>query len=259
MSELKSRSILGCPIHGTSYSDAVERIVQWSQTTLSCYIIPANVHVIMTAYWDKSYQQIVKNSQLVTPDGMPLVWGLRGLGLKKQTRVYGPDLMIALCERAEKEKIPLYFYGSTENTLQQLITNLKKQFPTLNIVGHYSPPFRQLTALEMSEDVDRINQTGAKIVFIGLGCPKQEQWMAQQRGKIQAVMLGVGAAFRFHSGEISQAPRWVMQWGLEWLYRLVTEPQRLWKRYLINNPVFIILFTLQLLREKILGNNSPKQ
>ncbi|MDJ0523943.1 MAG: WecB/TagA/CpsF family glycosyltransferase, partial [Microcystis sp. M53600_WE12] len=150
--------------------------------------------------------------------------------------------------RAARCQIPIYLYGATEKTLIDLQANLKQRFPDLIIAGSYSPPFRPLSDDEEAQDRDRIQQSGAKLVFVGLGCPKQEQWMARQQGKLKAVMLGVGAAFSFHSGEVSQAPGWVMKIGLEWLYRLFQEPGRLWQRYLINNPIFLLLFALQLLR-----------
>lgn len=213
----------------------------------SCYIVAANVHVVMTAYWQRSFQTVINGAALVTPDGMPLVVGLRLLGVKHQQRVYGPDLMLAWCDRAAQAGIPLYLYGGTKAMLNQLQQNLEERFPGLAIVGSHAPPFRPLTAEEEEEDRDRIRASGAAVVLVGLGCPKQEEWMARQQGKLQAVMLGVGAAFSFHSGEVSQAPRWMMAWGLEWLYRLTVEPKRLWQRYLVNNPAFLLLFFWQLL------------
>jgi N-acetylglucosaminyldiphosphoundecaprenol N-acetyl-beta-D-mannosaminyltransferase len=212
--------------------------------------VAANVHVVMSAYWNRSFQKIVNAAALVTPDGMPLVLGLRLLGNKKQSRVYGPDLMLAWCERAAQLQIPIYLYGGTEQTLEKLRYNLEQRFPGLEIAGSHAPPFRPLSLDEEAADIARIQASGAPVVFVGLGCPKQEKWMARQQGKLSAVMVGVGAAFRFHSGEVSQAPRWMMAWGLEWLYRLAMEPGRLWKRYLLHNPVFVVLFGWQLLRGK---------
>jgi len=248
LSNLDKKLILNTPIYATSYADACDRIQTWATNSTSCYIVAANVHVVMTAYWQPEYQKILQDAILVTPDGMPLVLGMRLLGVKKQSRVYGPDLMLAWCDRAAQVAIPIYLYGGTDSALVKLQDNLKKQFPGIIIAGSYSPPFRQLTPEEEAADIEMINASGAKVVFVGLGCPKQEEWMARQVGKLQAVMIGVGAAFSFHSGEVSQAPRWMMRWGLEWLYRLITEPQRLWKRYLINNPAFVFLFGLQLIK-----------
>ena len=234
-------------VNVTSYEDACSRIENWVEEERSVYIVAANVHVVMMGYWQSAYQKIINNAALVTPDGMPLVWGLKLLGAKEATRVYGPDLMIALCDRCSRVKIPIYLYGGTTNMLEQLISNLQSKFPELMIAGSYSPPFRSLTPEEEAEDRERINKSGAKIVFVGLGCPKQEEWMSRQQGKLDAVMVGVVAAFSFHSGEVSQAPRWMMGAGLEWLYRFIQEPGRLWQRYLVNNPTFVVLFGLQLL------------
>lgn len=248
---VKKISIISTFVHNTSYQDVCDRIANWSQHNTSCYIVAANVHVIMMGYWQKRYREILNRAALVTPDGMPLVWAMRLLGIKRQTRVYGPDLMLAWCDRASKLQIPIYLYGGTNSTLEKLQTNLKQKFPNLIIAGVHSPPFRALSIAEETEDIERIHNSGAKVVFVGLGCPKQEQWMARQQGKLQAIMIGVGAAFSFHSGEVSQAPRWVMKMGFEWLYRLSCEPQRLWRRYLMNNPVFLGLFAWQLLCQKL--------
>jgi N-acetylglucosaminyldiphosphoundecaprenol N-acetyl-beta-D-mannosaminyltransferase len=223
----------------------------WAKNKTSCYIVAANVHVVMTAYWRSHYQQIINKAALVTPDGMPLVWALRLLGVSKQPRVYGPNLMLALCEKAATESLSIYLYGGTEIMLAKLQTNLQQRFPTLAISGTYSPPFRVLTPEEENADVNRIHASGAAIVLVGLGCPKQEEWMARQHGLLQAVMVGVGAAFSFHSGEVSQSPRWMMNLGLEWLYRFAMEPRRLWRRYLVNNPAFLVLFGLQLCKHRL--------
>ncbi len=242
----KIRQVINSNIHTTSYEDAGEKIIRWARERVSCYVIAANVHVVMSAFWDKSYQMIVNNAALVTPDGMPLVWALRLLGIKGQQRVYGPDLMLACCDRAQQAQFPIYLYGGTKIMLEKLEQNLKQWYPNLIIAGSHAPPFRLLTTAEKEADIHRINESGSGIIFIALGCPKQEQWMAQQVNKVKGVMIGVGAAFAFHSGETSQAPRWLMKLGLEWFYRFAIEPRRLWRRYLINNPVFLILFALQL-------------
>jgi N-acetylglucosaminyldiphosphoundecaprenol N-acetyl-beta-D-mannosaminyltransferase len=201
----------------------------------------------MTAYWKRRYHNVIRHAALVTPDGMPLVWALRLLGVSDQQRVYGPDLMLAWCERAAHLGLPIYLYGSTEQTLAKLQANLQQRFPNLSIAGCHAPPFRTLTQAEADADLERICQSGAKVVFVGMGCPKQEYWMYRQRGQFPGVMIGVGAAFNFFSGDVRQAPRWMMKFGLEWFYRFTQEPGRLWKRYLINNPAFIILFSLQLI------------
>lgn len=245
---LLSRSILGSRIDATSYTDACDRIQAWATTKTSGYIIAANVHVVMTAYWNRTFQSIVNRAALVTPDGMPLVWGLRWLGISEQPRVYGPDLMLAWCDRAARVGLPLYLYGGTPTMLEKLKHRLEAEFSGLNIVGTHAPPFRSLSEEEEARDRQQIVASGAAVVLVGLGCPKQELWMARQQDKLPAVMMGVGAAFSFHSGEVTQAPRWMMARGLEWLYRLMAEPGRLWKRYLLSNPAFICLFGLQLIK-----------
>lgn len=246
----RARRILATRVDATSYGDACDRIAVWVQQAESCYVVAANVHVVMTAQWDPAYRQVLAGADLVTPDGMPLVWGLRALGIADQSRVYGPDLMLAWCQRAAAGGIPLYLYGGTDPVLERLRQRLTTQFPGLVIAGSHAPPFRPLTPAEEAADRDRIQQSGAKVVFVGLGCPKQEFWMARQRGSLPAVMVGVGAAFDFHSGTVAQAPRWMMALGLEWLYRFCQEPRRLWRRYCINNPAFVVLFGYQWLRDR---------
>lgn len=223
----------------------------------SCYVVAANVHVVMIAYRDLVYRNILNHAALVTPDGMPLVWGLRWLGVRDQPRVYGPDLMLAWCQRAADLGLPIYLYGGTADRLVRLKAYLQQRFPALVISGSQAPPFRTLSPEEEAIDVQRIRRSGARVVLVGLGCPKQEQWMYRQVNQIEAVMIGVGAAFDFFSGEVSQAPRWMMALGLEWVYRLSQEPGRLWRRYLINNPQFMVLFGLQLLRQGWRRLNSP--
>jgi N-acetylglucosaminyldiphosphoundecaprenol N-acetyl-beta-D-mannosaminyltransferase len=246
LSSCPAKYILATQVHATSYEDAGNRMVNWAKQKTSCYVVAANVHVVMTAYGQPHYQQIINRAALVTPDGMPLVWALRLLGVAEQQRVYGPDLMLVLCEKAATENLSVYLYGGTEAVLAKLQTNLQQRFPKLAIAGIHSPPFRPLTPDEETADINCIHASGAAIVLVGLGCPKQEEWMARQQGLLQAVMVGVGAAFSFHSGEVSQSPRWMMNLGLEWLYRFAMEPRRLWRRYLVNNPAFIGLFGLQL-------------
>lgn len=182
---------------------------------------------------------------------MPLVWGLRLLGIKGQERVYGPDLMLICCSQLATLKIPIFLYGGTPSMLDKLTHNLIKHFPDLIIAGTSSPPFRPLSSEEEDQEREKIVSSGAKVVMVGLGCPKQEEWMFRQQSKLDAILLGVGAAFSFHSLEVSQAPRWMMKMGLEWSYRLWSEPRRLWQRYLITNPAFLLLFAQQLLSSQL--------
>jgi N-acetylglucosaminyldiphosphoundecaprenol N-acetyl-beta-D-mannosaminyltransferase len=250
-SSLEHQTILGTRIDATSYQDACDRLQEWIREKRSCYVVAANVHVVMTGYWNRRYQAVINQAALVTPDGMPLVWGLRLLGIKQATRVYGPDLMLAWCERAAQYQLPLFLYGGTEALLETLIPILQNRYPNLAIAGYYAPPFRALTSAEEEEIREKIQSSGASLVLVGLGCPKQEEWMARQQGKLAVVMIGVGAAFNFHSGMVSQAPRWMMNRGLEWLYRLGAEPRRLWRRYLFHNPAFVLLFGWQWLTSQL--------
>ena len=242
------RHILGMRVDVTSYSDSIERVLSWAVAGESRYVCVANVHMVMEAFDSPEFRGIVNAADLVTPDGMPLVWMLRRLGVRGQTRVYGPELTLRLCEAAAQRGIAVGFYGGTEEALASLVANLRERFPNLRVAYAYSPPFRPLTPEEDEEIVKAINASGARILFVGLGCPKQERWMAAHNGKVQAVMLGVGAAFDLHAGKVRQAPAWMQRAGLEWFFRLLMEPRRLWKRYLKHNPRFIVLAALQLLK-----------
>ncbi|WP_426990948.1 WecB/TagA/CpsF family glycosyltransferase [Cupriavidus sp. 30B13] len=182
-----------------------------------------------------------------TPDGAPVAWMLRCLGYPTQERINGPDLMLRYCSHAEQTGESIFLYGGRIETLLLLEQRLKEDFPSLRIAGMHSPPFRKLTEEEDREIVEKINNSGASTVWVSLGCPKQEQWMADHRGRIKAVMIGVGAAFDYHAGTVRRAPLWMQMRGLEWLHRLCSEPSRLWKRYLVTNSIFVGLALSQLL------------
>ena len=239
--QLCSRLILGTRIDATSYADATERVLAWAKEGASRVVVAANVHTVIEARDDVSFQETVNAADLVTPDGVPLVWVLRKRGVKDSQRVYGPDLTLAVCEAAAEREIPVGFYGSTPEVLDDLVANLERRFPTLRVVYRYSPPFRSLTPEEETQTVQAIRASGARVLLVGLGCPKQERWMLAHRGTIPAVMLGVGAAFDFHAGRTRQAPRWVMGAGLEWAFRLLVEPRRLLRRYVRVVPKFMVL------------------
>lgn len=230
--------LLGVRIDATSYADATERIVRWAERGDSRYVCCANVHVVMEANDSPSYARIVNGASLVTPDGMPLVWFARGVGLP-QTRVYGPDLMLHVARAAAERGLSIGLLGSTTTTLERLARNLMDRFPRLSITYRHAPPFAELSASEDAALVADLARSGARILFVGLGCPKQERWMAAHLGRVPAVMVGVGAAFDFHAGNIAQAPAWMQRGGLEWLFRLYREPVRLAPRYLRHNPRFV--------------------
>lgn len=253
---IQSRNIAGTRVDGTCYEHAIDQVTEWAYGSESRYVCISTVHMVMEGHDNPSYQEIVNAADLVTSDGMPLVWGLRAQGASAAERVYGPSLTPMICERAAAEGIPVGFYGSTEVVLSNMVAQLKARYPDLQVAYQHSPPFRTLTDDEMSEEIHEIQRSGVRILFVGLGCPKQERWMASRRGKINAVMLGVGAAFDYVGGTKAQAPEWMQSMGLEWLFRLVTEPKRLWKRYLYHNPRFVMLFGSQLLGAKIRGERT---
>lgn len=244
--ERRTGSVLGAQIDALSWDAALARLLGWAHARESRYVTICNVHVVVSASRDAGYRDIINGSDMATPDGAPVAWMLRRQGFAGQRRISGPDLMWALCERAAAEFLPVYCYGSTEATLGLLEERLRAAFPGLRVMME-SPPFRALTPEEDAAAVDRINTSGAGIVFVGLGCPKQERWMAGHRGKLNAVMIGVGAAFDFHAGTVRRAPAWMRDNGLEWLHRLFSEPGRLWKRYLVTNTLFILGAARQLL------------
>ena len=251
---LNTTYILQIRVDNTNYDDASNRILSWAVFEERRYVCVANVHMAMEARRNDRFRKIVNKSDLVTPDGMPLIWTMRFLGTKNQTRVYGPTLTLKVCEGASKYGVSVGFYGGSPKTIEYLVQNISKRFPSLRITYAYAPPFRPLRRKEDEKVVHNINKSDVKILFVGLGCPKQEHWMYNHLGKINAVMIGVGAAFDFHAGIKRQAPSWIMAIGLEWLFRLSNEPRRLWKRYLFNNPLYLLLVARQILKERLLRN-----
>ncbi len=243
-------SILGMKIDSTSYADSTIKTLDWACKRESRYICIANVHMVMEAYDNSDFHILVNAADLVTPDGMPLVWAMRWMGAKDQQRVYGPELTLRVASAAAEAGLPIGLYGGSPSANQGLAEKLVQLNPQLKINYQYSPPFRPLTEEEDQQIINKINSSGVRILFVGLGCPKQERWMAEHKGKIRAVMLGVGAAFDIHSGTKPQAPLWMQKIGMEWFFRLMTEPTRLWKRYLYHNPRFIFLIAREFCRRK---------
>lgn len=239
--------VVSIQVAAVTYAEAVSQIRSWSNLDGSHYICAANVHMLMEAHDSPDFAKIINGADLVVPDGMPLVWMMRLKGQRDQQRVYGPTLMLHVLAMAVRENIPVGFYGGAPQVLDALVERMKERYNGLKVVYSYSPPFRELSRQEKEEIVENIDRSGVRILFVGLGCPKQEIWMAEHRGKVRAVMLGVGAAFDFHSGLKLQAPSWMQRLGLEWLFRLLTEPRRLWKRYLYHNSRFIFLAIADLL------------
>lgn len=239
-------NILGVGISPISMEIAVSWVDECIAAGDHKYVCVTGVHGVMECQKDESLRSIHNRAGLVTPDGMPIVWLSRLRGYKQVERVYGPDLMLAISELSSLGGYRQFYYGGAEGIPERLSESLSSRFPGLEIVGTYSPPFRVLTEAEDAEVVEMINDSGADILWIGLSTPKQERWMAEHLGKIDApVMIGVGAAFDFLSGRKPQAPAWIRRMGLEWSFRLANEPRRLWRRYLINNPSFLIKVLLQ--------------
>lgn len=239
-------NVLGVGVSAINPALALETISQWIGRGERHYVCVSGVHGVMESQRDDAIRRIHNAAGLVTPDGMPLVWLLRLAGHRGAARVYGPDLMLALLDRSQQRGWRHYLYGASEATLAKLRVEIGRRFPRAQIVGSWSPPFRPLTQAEDLEAVERINASGADIVWIGLSTPKQERWMAEHRALLRApVLLGVGAAFDFHAGRVRQAPALLQRSGLEWLFRLAMEPRRLWRRYLRNNPAFVMLLLAQ--------------
>ena len=255
--EIRKFSIAGVKVSAINMDDAclaLESIVQNKRQGYVC-VCPAST--IVECNRNETVRDAVNSAYLVTPDGMPLVWMGKIKGFRNMSRVYGPDLMPKFLGLAEKRGYSNFFYGSENRVLEKLRDNLRRRFPDLKIAGEYSPPFRPLTPEEDKKNIDMINRSSPDIVWVAIGNPKQEIWMAEHLGKINAsVMIGVGAAFDFLSGNKKQAPRWMRDSGFEWLFRLVTEPKRLWKRYLIGNSIFLWLFLKEFVKIKILRKKS---
>jgi N-acetylglucosaminyldiphosphoundecaprenol N-acetyl-beta-D-mannosaminyltransferase len=232
--------VLGVGVSAINMAQALDTIERWIADGTHRYVCVTGVHGVMESQRDATVREIHNAAGMVTPDGMPLVWLGRAHGFAHMERVYGPDLMLALCERSAATGYRHYFYGGAPGVPELLARRLEVRFPGLAVAGVYSPPFGILSALDDDAIMQRINATRPDIVWVGLSTPKQERWMHEHVGRVTApVMIGVGAAFDFHAGLKPQAPRWMQRSGLEWSFRLATEPGRLWRRYLVNNPRFV--------------------
>ncbi|MEQ1827478.1 MAG: WecB/TagA/CpsF family glycosyltransferase [Pirellula sp.] len=254
------KNLLGVYIDAVDYEAAVARLIQAAQEGRRYTTTALAVHGVMTGALDPEHRYRLNAIDMIVPDGMPVRWGLNFLhrcGLPD--RVYGPTLMLKICEAAAAAKLPVYFFGTNTETLEKLETNLKKKFPSLIVAGAEPSQFRQLTAQESGDLADRIKSSGAKITFAGLGCPRQEVWAYEMGDALSMPVFAVGAAFPFHAGTLSQAPSWMQRSGLEWLFRLISEPRRLWRRYLYLNPAYLFLLGLQCvgLRRVNPDNDSP--
>ncbi len=239
-------NILGVGISPVNMERACDIIEAWILERAPSYVCVTPVHSVMDCQRDPELRRIQNASGMTTPDGMPIVWVCKLKGHRHVSRVYGPDLMLALCRRSVDKGFSHFFYGGADGVPEQLSQVLRSKFPGLKIAGAVSPPFRPLTPEEDTAMVEHINDANPDIVWVGLGSPKQERWMAEHRARLKApVLIAVGAAFDFHAGIKKQAPYWMQRSGLEWAFRLFTEPRRLWWRYLRDNPGFLLLMLLQ--------------
>lgn len=259
-SDIPRHALLGVRVSALDYNKAVAATIDAAKAKASFGITALAVHGVMTGHQDPEQRYRLNALDIVTPDGQPVRWALNRLySANLRDRVYGPNLMLNLCEAAANEGLPVFLFGATEDTLNKLSANLKTRFPELQIAGMKASAFRQLNEAEWSDLADCIRNSGAKLVFVGLGCPRQEIWVYEMRDKLQMPRIAVGAAFDFHAGNVRQAPLWIQNIGLEWLYRLTQDPRRLWKRYIFLNPQYMAGVFLQWLGLHSIDPNTAKE
>jgi len=249
---MKRVDICNVPVSSTNINQACQTIDIWIRDRKKVYVCVAPVSTIVDCQSDEEYKRILEGADMITPDGMPLVWMAKFMGDKNIERTYGPDLMLALCEQGQEKGYKHYLYGGTENTCSLLKNVLKTRFPNIVISGYYAPPFRSSSDQEDQKVIDEINKSTPDILWVGLGSPKQDYWMVHHRDRLNVpVMIGVGAAFDFLAGVKKQAPRWMRNAGLEWFFRLCSEPKRLWKRYLVGNAKFLYLASKHIIKVRL--------
>jgi exopolysaccharide biosynthesis WecB/TagA/CpsF family protein len=256
MIDLGKRNLLGVRVDAIDYEAAVERIIAAAKARRHLSMSALAVHGLMTGVLDRTHRHRLNAFELLAPDGQPVRWALNGLfKTALADRVYGPNLMIDVCRRAAQEGMPIYLFGGDDRVLSDLRAGLRQRVRYLTVAGSRPSKFRPLTTDERTELLKEIRGSGARIVFVGLGCPRQEVFVYEMREALPMPMLAVGAAFRFHAGHIAQAPPALQRCGLEWAFRLATEPRRLWKRYLLLNPLYVSLLAFQALG---LGGFDPE-
>lgn len=243
--------VFSIPVNIGSYKEFLCTILEHARLKQHCYTCLANVHMLVEAYRNIDFAKTIKNAHVITPDGMPLTWAIRTFYGIKQERVAGMDLLPDLLAQGEQKQLSVYFYGGDPGTLEKARCYIENKYPALQLSGLYSPPFRKLTSQENDEAVSRINHSGAQLVFVSLGCPKQEKWMGEMVNRVNAVMVGIGGALSVMIGAQKRAPKWIQGVGMEWLFRLWQEPGRLFKRYAITNSIFIYLFLKHFLYKRV--------
>ncbi|MEY8201287.1 MAG: WecB/TagA/CpsF family glycosyltransferase [Colwellia sp.] len=248
----KSCTVISMDVALTNIDDALNSVESLAIKEAGAYVCVSNVHMCMEVFDSVEFKRVVNNADLVIPDGRPLSWAQKLLGHSHAQQVRGQDIMNAICEQSGSKNLNIGLYGgSSDELLKQVVAKLNLSYPDIQITFSYSPPFRPLTVQEDQAIIKQINDACVNVLFVGIGCPKQERWMAEHKDSLNCVMLGVGAAYDFIAGSKKHAPRWMQKIGLEWLFRLVSEPQRLWKRYLQQNPRFIYYFAKQLIAHKL--------
>lgn len=248
---LTRSNILTLPVNILDLSKATDRVVLLAKKKQPAYVCVSNVHMCMETFDHDDFRNIVSNADLVVADGRPIYWAQQLLGFKDARQVRGQDLMTELCAMSACKDLNIGLYGgSCENVLNKVIVSLKASFPNINITYHFSPPYTELTTEQKVQTIANIKKSNVDILFVGIGCPKQEHWMSINSPEVPCIMLGVGAAFDFIAGEKKHAPKWVQQSGLEWFFRMLAEPKRLAMRYLKENPRFVYYFIKQILKLK---------
>jgi len=247
-----SKKVISLNINILNYSQAVTDIINIAKQRIPSYVCFANVHMVIEAYWNSNFASNVNNANLVTADGVPLKLALRILYRIYAERIAGMDIMPSLITECEKENLSIALYGSSDNTLNAIKERIKAEHPNLTIACQINPPFKKLSVEEKAETIKILNASGANIIFVCLGCPKQEMWMAENSKEINAILLGVGGAFQVYSKERKRAPQWMRTFALEWLFRFLQEPKRMLKRYLITNSLFIFLLVKDIFVVKLL-------
>ncbi|MEO1684743.1 MAG: WecB/TagA/CpsF family glycosyltransferase [Cyanobacteria bacterium J06631_12] len=239
--ETPTQNVIGFSVCSLSLEEHLDQILQWADARVSKVVCVANVHMLMEGHWHPDFSKILKQADMLTPDGMPLAWMVSWLQFKPQERVAGMDIFLGLCRRAKRQSVRLFLVGSTPEVRNNIQRKIKREFSGVEIAGIADFPFRPMTWQEDEALVKEINNSGANIVLVSLGCPKQERWMSAHKNRIHAVMIGLGGAFPVFAGKAKRAPAIIRKSGLEWLYRLKQEPKRLWQRYASTIPPFLFL------------------
>jgi len=252
---MKKNKIITTFISTGKYEEFIHKILEMSKNKVSSYVCVSNVHMTIEAYQSKSFCDVVNHADIATPDGMPLAKAMKFLYGITQDRVAGMDLMPDLMKISEEKNLSIFLYGSTDETLAKIVSKAKVEFPHLEL-NVYSPPFRTMTDIEKEDILTMINQKNPDFVFVALGCPKQEKWMDEHKNKINSCMIGLGGALEVYAGIKDRAPQWMQDYSLEWIYRLVQDPKRLWKRYLVTNTLFVFLLFKQIIKVRVLKRNA---